>query len=471
MHSFFNLVFSILRDSLHLIVPAVVVCLAGILIFWLCYRKKWNGERKFPWTKALAVLCLSCWLVILVGATLFRPDSVGVSYSNLHFFRAWREAWNQSSVQGWLNVLLNVALFLPLGLLLPLLGRFFRKWYVTPSAGLLLSLIIETVQYFTCRGFFDVDDLFCNTLGTALGFCILMMLRSLICRAERSPKRAVYYAVFPLVFLTVLLGISGAYQLQKYGNLEDAPSFTANTRDLSWTLNCELKSDADPVKIYHMEPFTKKTAGEFGENFASRLGITMPEIDYYDNSTLYMNHSTGDFLMINYFDRSYDYSIGTPPETDFGAIEDPEERQSALREELLAFGITMPDKAEFLVGEGRGDTFVCHMIETPSGCVDGELQCHYNEDGRLYSIKNHMVTAMPAGTEPILSEEEAYTQLRAGKASPGEALEYAEESTVSVNDCRLEYRTDSKGFYRPVYTFAVCFANGDGLEMLVPAMQ
>ena len=69
------------------------------------------------------------------------------------------------------NAALNVLLFVPLGILLPVLWREFRSFPRTALAGLLLSLGIEILQIFTFR-YTDVNDLLTNTAGAALGFLI-----------------------------------------------------------------------------------------------------------------------------------------------------------------------------------------------------------------------------------------------------------------------------------------------------------
>jgi glycopeptide antibiotics resistance protein len=65
----------------------------------------------------------------------------------------------------------NVALFVPLGFLLPLLApRFGRPWR-TVAAGFALSAAIELSQIaFPGVRRADVNDLLLNTLGSALGF-------------------------------------------------------------------------------------------------------------------------------------------------------------------------------------------------------------------------------------------------------------------------------------------------------------
>ena len=63
----------------------------------------------------------------------------------------------------WTNTLGNIALFLPVGLLVgPRLGR-------ALAVGAALSLGIEITQYLMAWGYTDLDDLVFNTLGAALG--------------------------------------------------------------------------------------------------------------------------------------------------------------------------------------------------------------------------------------------------------------------------------------------------------------
>lgn len=67
------------------------------------------------------------------------------------------------------QIFLNVMLFVPLGLLLPMtLVR--RSFFRTLCLGALMSLAIETIQYFFGMGASETDDLIHNSLGTGLGY-------------------------------------------------------------------------------------------------------------------------------------------------------------------------------------------------------------------------------------------------------------------------------------------------------------
>lgn len=66
---------------------------------------------------------------------------------------------------------LNVLLFLPLGVLLPVLWQRFRSGWHTVLFGLSTSALIELLQIFTLRAT-DINDLITNTLGTFLGWAL-----------------------------------------------------------------------------------------------------------------------------------------------------------------------------------------------------------------------------------------------------------------------------------------------------------
>ncbi|EPY6470986.1 VanZ family protein [Clostridium sporogenes] len=73
------------------------------------------------------------------------------------------------------NILGNILMFGPLGLLLPLLWKCFRKFSKTVLFGFLVSFAIEFSQLFLARGT-DIDDLILNTIGTMLGYLAFVIL-------------------------------------------------------------------------------------------------------------------------------------------------------------------------------------------------------------------------------------------------------------------------------------------------------
>lgn len=77
------------------------------------------------------------------------------------------------------NLLGNILLFLPFGILLPLLFEkvnTFRKMLFWSFS---ISATLELIQLFAILGNFDVDDILLNMFGAALGFGVLILAREL----------------------------------------------------------------------------------------------------------------------------------------------------------------------------------------------------------------------------------------------------------------------------------------------------
>ena len=99
------------------------------------------------------------------------------------------------------NACLNVLLFVPLGILLPVLWGSFRSAKRTVLAGLAVSFAIEFSQIFTFRTT-DVNDLITNTAGAALGF---LLARRLTCRFSRHVVTGSSARDFYIVTASVVL--------------------------------------------------------------------------------------------------------------------------------------------------------------------------------------------------------------------------------------------------------------------------
>jgi glycopeptide antibiotics resistance protein len=79
--------------------------------------------------------------------------------------------WGQLPI---LNLLGNIGLFVPFGLLFPVVSSR-HKFIYTLCAGAVFSLLIEVIQYFIGRSS-DVDDLILNTAGSCVGFLLFFVI-------------------------------------------------------------------------------------------------------------------------------------------------------------------------------------------------------------------------------------------------------------------------------------------------------
>ncbi len=135
--------------------------------------------------RILGTVLFAAYLVLLVYLLFFaerygRGADAG-RHINLAPLREIRRFLNNRDTLGeravFLNVYGNVLLFVPFGAILPVLHRRFRKFPVTLVCGILLSVIVEIIQYISCRGSFDVDDVLLNTLGCTAGYAVFSLIR------------------------------------------------------------------------------------------------------------------------------------------------------------------------------------------------------------------------------------------------------------------------------------------------------
>ncbi|MCZ1265399.1 VanZ family protein [Paenibacillus taichungensis] len=72
----------------------------------------------------------------------------------------------------------NILIFVPLGFLLPLLLK--KPSYIrTILVSLIIIVSIETIQFVTCLGIADVDDVLLNMLGSSIGYVTFVITENL----------------------------------------------------------------------------------------------------------------------------------------------------------------------------------------------------------------------------------------------------------------------------------------------------
>ena len=85
------------------------------------------------------------------------------------------------------NVIGNVAMFIPTGIVLPIVYRRLNSFWKVVAAGAFISLCTEILQLpFPSRAS-DVDDLILNTLGVVVGYGIFAAVKEI--RSLRITER------------------------------------------------------------------------------------------------------------------------------------------------------------------------------------------------------------------------------------------------------------------------------------------
>lgn len=78
------------------------------------------------------------------------------------------------------NMLGNVLIFVPIGLLLPIISGKRKSFIYCIGIGMIMSLTVEIAQHFLGLGVFDVDDIILNVFGVLSGFVFYKIIRRLI---------------------------------------------------------------------------------------------------------------------------------------------------------------------------------------------------------------------------------------------------------------------------------------------------
>lgn len=128
-----------------------LLCLYGAVMLWLLFHRE-PGSGEFYW------------------------EQVGTRVNLIPFVtirRFWRLLYSQHShlvKLGVVNLVGNVAMFVPLGFLLPgSIPRLAGFWRTFLTAGLLICAV-EILQMLLLVGSCDVDDLILNLAGVSIGY-------------------------------------------------------------------------------------------------------------------------------------------------------------------------------------------------------------------------------------------------------------------------------------------------------------
>lgn len=137
------------------------------------------ADRKNRRKSLVVMLLFIGYLSFLLSVTLFTHNyyTYGQS-SNLLIFSSVR-LMLMSGNGGLIlkNVIGNIALFIPLGILLPLLIEKKQTFRWLLLFAVLFSLVIEVCQFLFAARIFDVDDIMLNVVGAMTGRLILAGFR------------------------------------------------------------------------------------------------------------------------------------------------------------------------------------------------------------------------------------------------------------------------------------------------------
>ena len=137
------------------------------------------SKRKDILTALLgAAVALILWITILSREKLIGTP---ISYYPFHALISFLKEIQRGKIGA--NFLGNIAIFIPMGFLLPCVTDWKKTWR-TVAAGVVFSFIIETIQLITSRGCFDFDDVILNGLGCIIGYGVYRAARKVFTKND-----------------------------------------------------------------------------------------------------------------------------------------------------------------------------------------------------------------------------------------------------------------------------------------------
>lgn len=148
-------------SNISSIIIATLICMVLWIIIGVIFKRQMRVI-----SSVVAILSA----VVILYVTLFSRGETAIG-AELIPFDSFVRAVEQP--EAYRSMLMNIVLFVPLGIALPFVfsGKSARRVFLAVLLGFVLSAMVEFSQYMFALGLAETDDVICNTLGTVVGSC------------------------------------------------------------------------------------------------------------------------------------------------------------------------------------------------------------------------------------------------------------------------------------------------------------
>jgi glycopeptide antibiotics resistance protein len=153
------------------VVYSVLITLIGYALKMLLIPKSINKRAKSGLWRLGLLFTFNSYIFLLISITILSREPGSRTEVNLMLFDTFSKKLADN-----IFPLENILLFIPYGLLLPLLSKQLRTVIRITGFGIVSSILIEGIQYITQRGYFQTDDIITNVLGTLIGYLIFIVI-------------------------------------------------------------------------------------------------------------------------------------------------------------------------------------------------------------------------------------------------------------------------------------------------------
>lgn len=446
------------------IIGVFILISAFLIGYFLIYKKLMKGTKKLKISKILLWTIFIIYIIIVMGATLVDRVS-GYESVNLHLFSSYKDAYNSFSIGEWRNLILNILMFVPIGILMPLLFNKFQQWYITYLVGFVATLFIEILQFISKRGIFEIDDIINNFLGCAIGYGIVMFFISLF-----KKKKSLNILVYQIPLIVSIISISVIfinYHKQELGNLYVTNSYNIDMSKVNVSTDINIDDKSKKADVYKAYIGSKEDAINLGNKIFSKVNSKIDESknDEYDETIIFKDENEDYNLWVDYKGLTTWFS----DYTQFDSKGKENLTYEEVKTLLSKFGIELPKKANF-EDNGKGNYSISlEMVKYKDNYLDGQLTCEISENNTISNFNNKIISYKPYKEYNILSLKDAYDKILKGEFRLNNVLR--KDSNMNVTNAKLTYVLDSKGFYQPVYNFTANIDGEKNHNIYIPALK
>lgn len=470
----FASIVSIVAPYAWMALGAALFLMSGVILGYRLYKRK-GGKYAVSGIQFTALFLLMVWFVVFLGLTMLGRGANFQGRFNYRLFSGYISAWNNWSLSELQLIIFNMLMFMPLGFLLPLLGRPFRR----PTRVLLISLLttigIEIVQLLTGKGIFELDDILHNMLGSMAGYLLMNAVLSSTVRRRLALRPVLAALAIPLVFTGLFSAAGIVYHLQEFGNLPIRPAVRQDTTRGEIRLEADLPATAAPAAIYHNGrirnlEYAEKVLSLIKQQFElEQMGGR--RIDG-DNRVFQLKGPTGEQYTFTYGMSDATWRLLKNEYAEAEAKPTVLAEQRRKLEHWLGENRLLPTEAVFSVQNGnilrwdmkRPEDIHGSSSDFSGGVIMAEIS---EEDSIPLSLFYSMEDNSYVRHVSILPPKEAFEELKKGRFQTYNTLQ--ENFDLTVKGYYLAYVYDTKGFYRPAYRFEGLL-NGEEWVGFIPAM-
>ena len=166
------------------IVLSVLLLIALCILSVVLYR-----AGKYDKRQLIVSIVLSVYVVILLYFTVFGRYSHPEYAYQIHIYKSYKHLLEQFDWQSIRQIIINIAMMIPVGFLLPVLIKNKYKYLLTLISALILILFIESMQLVMQCGTFEVDDVVNNLLGTAIGLMLYKIFSTIYHKSKSQEEK------------------------------------------------------------------------------------------------------------------------------------------------------------------------------------------------------------------------------------------------------------------------------------------